>query len=61
LRHLRETFIRVFEDERGASLVEYGFLVVLIAIVAYTAVQLAGTQLSTMYNDIGNSLVNLNG
>ncbi len=31
------------QDEKGASMVEYALLVVLIAIVALVAVQLAGT------------------
>lgn len=57
LRRLRDTFIGVVRQERGASMVEYALLVVLIAIVAYVAVELAGTQVSTTYTDIANSLV----
>lgn len=45
-----------FED-RGASMAEYGLLVVLIAIVALVAVELAGTELSSTYSEIGSSLV----
>ncbi len=42
--------------DRGASMVEYALLVVLIAIVALVAVQFAGTQLSDTYSEIGSGL-----
>lgn len=42
----------------GASMVEYSLLVVLIAIVAFTAVQLAGNQLSTTYSEIASDVTN---
>jgi Flp pilus assembly pilin Flp len=43
-------------DERGASMVEYALLVLLIAIVALLAVTFAGTQLSETYSDINSGL-----
>lgn len=43
-------------SERGASMVEYALLVVLIAIVALVAVQLAGSNLSSTYSDIQSNL-----
>ncbi|MCZ6662721.1 MAG: Flp family type IVb pilin [Actinobacteria bacterium] len=43
-------------DDRGASMVEYALLVVLIAIVALVAVQFAGTELSETYSDINSGL-----
>jgi pilus assembly protein Flp/PilA len=43
-------------EDKGASMVEYALLVVLIAIVALVAVQLAGTQVSTTFSDIGSAL-----
>ena len=43
-------------SERGASMVEYGMLVVLIAIVALVAVGFAGNRLSTTFSEIGSSL-----
>ena len=42
--------------DRGASMVEYALLVVLIAIVALVAVQFAGTELSETYSDINSGL-----
>lgn len=41
---------------KGASLVEYALLVVLIAIVAIVAVRFAGTQVSGTFDTIGNEL-----
>lgn len=48
---------RIRFEDRGASMAEYGLLVVLIAIVALVAVELAGTELSSTYSEIGSSLV----
>lgn len=45
-------------SEKGASMVEYSLLVVLIAIVALVAVDLAGSALSETYSEIGSDLVN---
>lgn len=42
--------------ERGASMVEYALLVILIAIVAFVAVALAGNQLSTTYSEIASGV-----
>jgi pilus assembly protein Flp/PilA len=46
------------KDEKGASMVEYALLVVLIAIVALVAVQLAGTEVSTTFSEISSGLQN---
>jgi pilus assembly protein Flp/PilA len=45
-------------DDSGASMVEYALLVVLIAIVAFAAVQLAGQELSTTYGNIADEVQN---
>ena len=44
------------KDEKGASMVEYALLVVLIAIVALVAVQLAGREVSSTFSEIGSGL-----
>ncbi len=54
---LIQLFQRIRFEDRGASMAEYGLLVVLIAIVALVAVELAGTELSGTYSEIGSSLV----
>ena len=43
--------------EEGASMVEYSLLVVLIAIVAFVAVELAGGALSETYSEISSELI----
>lgn len=43
-------------SERGASMVEYALLVVLIAVVALIAVSLAGQELSNQYDVIASGL-----
>ena len=46
------------KEEKGASMVEYALLVVLIAIIALVAVRLAGTEVSQTFSDIGSGLAN---
>lgn len=43
-------------DERGASMVEYGLLLALIAVVAIIAVQFVGNKVSDNFNTVGESL-----
>jgi pilus assembly protein Flp/PilA len=51
--HLLTTMIR---DEEGATMVEYGLLVALIALVALGAIQALGINLSTMFTSVANTL-----
>ncbi len=44
------------KDEKGASMVEYALLVVLIAIVALVAVSLAGDEISSVFSEIADEL-----
>jgi pilus assembly protein Flp/PilA len=44
------------QEEKGASMVEYALLVVLIAIVALVAVQIAGTEVSETFSEVGSGL-----
>ncbi len=44
------------QDEKGASMVEYALLVVLIAIVALVAIQVAGTEVSETFSEIASGL-----
>ncbi len=44
------------KDEKGASMVEYALLVVLIAIVALVAVTLAGNEVSGVFSEIATEL-----
>jgi len=56
LNRLYQTLIvRVLQPDRGASMVEYALLIVLIALIAFAAVQLAGNQLSDTYSTIADA------
>jgi pilus assembly protein Flp/PilA len=46
----------VAKKERGATAVEYGIMVALIAAVIITVVATMGTNLSTMFNSVAGSL-----
>lgn len=48
-------------NERGASMVEYALLVVLIAIVGLVAVNNFGGSVAGTYESIANALVNAGG
>ena len=45
-----------FADESGASAVEYGLLVALIAVVIITSVRLIGTNLSSKFNSAATAI-----
>ena len=44
------------KDEKGASMVEYALLVVLIAIIAIVAISIAGKNVSAAFSTIAGSL-----
>ena len=45
-----------YTDEKGATAVEYGLMVALIAIVIIAAVIILGTRLSSIFASVGNSI-----
>lgn len=46
----------LLNKERGATAVEYGLLVALIAVVIITAVTLLGNNLSDTFDNVGNQV-----
>jgi pilus assembly protein Flp/PilA len=44
------------DNDRGATAVEYGLMVALIAIVIIVAVTLLGTNLSSLFNNAATSI-----
>ena len=58
LAKLTEMIAAMRDEERGASMVEYALLVVLIAIIAIVAITLAGGEVSSTFSDIASSLSN---
>jgi Flp pilus assembly pilin Flp len=55
-RMLTLLFLKIYDDDRGASMVEYSLLVVLIALVALVAVSLAGNEVSESYSEIASAV-----
>ncbi len=56
LRQMTTKMKAFWAGDTGASLVEYALLLALIALVAVVAVRFFGTELSTAYSDIAQSL-----
>jgi pilus assembly protein Flp/PilA len=48
--------VAALRSDRGATAVEYGLMVALIAIVIIAAVSLLGTRLSTLFNGVSTSV-----
>jgi pilus assembly protein Flp/PilA len=48
--------IRLRNEEKGATAVEYGIMVALIAVVIIVAVTLLGDNLSTMFDNVGGAV-----
>ncbi len=44
------------KDDKGATAVEYGLMVALIAVAIIAAVRLLGTNLTTLFNSIAGSV-----
>ena len=47
---------RLFREEEGATAVEYGIMVALIAVVIIVAVQTIGTNLQAVFNNVATAL-----
>jgi len=48
--------IRLLKDSRGQTLIEYGLLLILIAVVVITAVSLVGQRANEKYSAVGSAL-----
>jgi pilus assembly protein Flp/PilA len=46
----------MIRDEEGASMVEYGLLISLIAVVAMVGVKALGTNVSTLYTTVAGTI-----
>jgi pilus assembly protein Flp/PilA len=47
--------------EEGVTMIEYGLLAALIAVVCIAAITIVGTQLNTLFTKIGTTLSTANG
>ncbi len=50
------TLTTMLRDDDGATMVEYGLMVALVAMVALAAVKLLGTNLSTLFNNVATTI-----
>ena len=50
------TLRRLTEDKRGVTAIEYGLIAALIAIAAITMMALVGTNLTSTFSNVANSL-----
>ena len=51
-------YLKLRYSEKGATAVEYGLMVALIAVVIITAVSLLGTNLAARFNDVAGHIGN---
>jgi len=49
-------FIAKIKKDRGASLVEYGLLVALIAVICIAAIRILGQNVSTSFSNIASGV-----
>lgn len=54
--HMVTTFKSMIRDEEGATMVEYGLLVALIAMVALVGVTTLGANLKSLYTTVAGSV-----
>ncbi|GAC1507266.1 MAG: hypothetical protein NVS1B14_12260 [Vulcanimicrobiaceae bacterium] len=47
---------KLVRDDEGATMVEYGLIVALIAVVCIVAVTLIGTRLNTTFTSVANDV-----
>jgi pilus assembly protein Flp/PilA len=55
-----ETLRNFVQNEEGATMVEYGLMLALIAIVCIVAITLVGDQSNITFNNVGGSLDDAN-
>lgn len=53
--------IQAAREESGQTLVEYGLILALISIVAIVALELIGTEVTSVFNEVGNTLGDASG
>ena len=53
---MRNLFVRLLQDETGATAIEYGLIAALIAVVIITALTTLGTTLNAKFASIATTL-----
>ena len=49
-------FVKLMNDSKGATAIEYGLIAALISVVIITAVKLVGTNLDTTFNSVATAV-----
>ena len=55
-----KTIAKFLRDDSGATAIEYGLIAALIAVAIIAAASMLGGQLGTLFNDIGDTLKDVN-
>ena len=55
---MTDTFVAMIKDEEGATLVEYGLVVALIAVAAIGAMTTLSTSIQNSFNNIAQKITN---
>ncbi len=50
------TLMKLWENEDGATAIEYGLIAALIAVAAISAMQLVGTNLTSTFKNVASKL-----
>ena len=53
---MTKTLKTIFNDESGATAIEYGLIAALVSVAAIAALTAMGTSLETMFNRVSNEL-----
>lgn len=56
IQALKARVFKLFASDRGATAVEYGLIVALIALAIITAVTLVGTNLGLLFTEVGTNV-----
>jgi len=61
MKELTKLMVEFLQDEEGATMVEYGLMVALIAIVSIATVSLLGKEVDKTFTTVKDEMVTANG
>lgn len=57
---MKNLLMTLWKDDEGQDLVEYGLLLVLVALLSVTLIQTVGQQLSSIFSNAASALTSVN-
>jgi pilus assembly protein Flp/PilA len=57
---MKNLLMRLWRQEDGQDLVEYGLLLVLVALLSVTLIKTVGTELSSIFSNAASALTSVN-